>query len=112
MVVHGLIHIMGVVLLLEWGEPGDLTYAVAWPEPGTALAVLFAAVWGLSTILFFAAGYQLLSRGRWSWLAVAAAAVSLLAVGPMVAAAPLGAVLSVLILGAALWNLTRRPRHR
>lgn len=111
-VVHGLIHLMGVVLLLELGEPGDLTYAAARPEPGTALGIGFAALWALATVLFVWAGFQLIRGGRWSALIVVASVISLFAIGAMVTAAPIGAVISGSTLVIGLWCLNRERTDR
>lgn len=107
LVIHGLVHIMGVVLLLELAEPGDLTYAVARPEPGTALGVGFAILWGLAAVLFVISGYQMIRGDHWSALVVVASLISLVAVGAMVTAAPIGAVISALTLVIGLWYAIR-----
>ena len=46
--VHGLVHLMGVALLLQFAEPGDLSYADARPEVETTLAVVFALFWAVA----------------------------------------------------------------
>lgn len=106
--IHGLIHLMGVALLLELGEPGDLTYAAARPEPGTALAWLFAALWALGAILFIVAGFQVMREGSWVPTVVAASLVSLIAIGTMAESAPIGLVISALTLVVGLWFSSRR----
>ncbi len=106
--VHGLIHLMGVVLLLELGEPGDLTYAAARPQPGTALAWLFAALWALGAVLFIVAGVQVMRRRVWVSTLVAASLVSLIAIGTMAESAPIGLVISAFTLVVGLWASSRR----
>ncbi len=101
--VHGLLHLMGVALLLELGEPGDLTYAVARPQPGTPIALLFAALWGLGATLFIVAGIQAIRKRSWAHTAIAASLVSLVAIGAMAEAAPIGLFISVLTLVVGLW---------
>lgn len=108
LVLHGLIHVMGVALLLELGEPGDLTYAVARPEPGSALAIVFAGMWALAAVLFAFAGYLVLRGRPRVWPVLTASVVSLVAIAPMAAAAPVGLVLSAVALALGLW-LARRP---
>ena len=61
--VHGLVHLMGVSLLWKLGEPGQLRYADAVPEPGTAAAYLVGGLWLAAAVLFVAAGV-LLAAGR------------------------------------------------
>src|SRR5690606_2583961 len=79
LIIHGLIHLMGVALLLELAEPGDLTYAMARPEPGTMLGIGFAVLWALATVLFVISGYQVMRGGRWTALVIAASIFSLIA---------------------------------
>jgi len=110
--IHGAIHAMGVMLLLELGEPGDLTYAVARPEPGTTLAVLFAALWALAAALFVAAGF-LVFRGRPRvWMVVVASVASLAAIAPMAAAAPVGFAISLVTLTVGTWYSRRTSTLR
>ncbi len=103
LIIHGLIHLMGVALLLELAEPGDLTYAMARPEPGTMLGIGFAVLWALATVLFVISGYQVMRGGRWTALVIAASIFSLIAVGAMATAAPIGLVISTLTLLVATW---------
>jgi hypothetical protein len=106
--VHGAIHLMGVVLLLELGEPGELTYADAWPEPGTALAVLFAILWARAAVLFAYGGFQMIRDRVLLWPVAIAAVVSVAAIAPVFSAAPAGLVLSVLaLLGALVYGRRR-----
>lgn len=106
--VHGAIHLMGVMLLLEWGEPGELTYADAWPEPGTALAVLFALLWATVAVLFAYGGFRVIRGQVLIWPIAIAAVVSIVVIAPVVSAAPAGLILSVLALIGALVYGRRR----
>lgn len=109
LIVHGLIHLMGVALLLELAEPGNLTYAMARPEPATMLGIGFAVLWALATVLFVLAGYQVIRGGRWPALVIAASIFSLIAVGAIATAAPIGLAISALTLLAGTWfNLQHR----
>src|SRR5690554_2643809 len=106
--VHGAIHLMGVMLLLEWGEPGELTYADAWPEPVTALAVLFALLWARAAVLFAYGGFQMIRDRVLLWPVAIAAVVSVAVIAPVFSAAPAGLVLSVLaLLGALVYGRRR-----
>src|SRR5690554_121552 len=106
--VHGAIHLMGVMLLLEWGEPGELTYADAWPEPGTALAVLFALLWATVAVLFAYGGFRVIRGQVLIWPIAIAAVVSIVVIAPVVSAAPADLILSVLALIGALVYGRRR----
>ena len=99
---------MGVVLLLEWGEPGELTYADAWPEPGPALAVLFALLWATVAVLFAYGGFRVIRGQVLIWPIAIAAVVSIVVIAPVVSAAPAGLILSVLALIGALVYGRRR----
>src|SRR5690606_42037029 len=105
--VHGAIHLMGVMLLLEWGEPGELTYD-AWPEPGTALAVLFALLWATVAVLFAYGGFRVIRGQVLIWPIAIAAVVSIVVIAPVVSAAPAGLILSVLALIGPLVSGRRR----
>lgn len=108
LVLHGLIHGMGVALLLRLAEPGDLTYAVARPEPGTSLAVVFAILWALAGASFLVAGSHLIRGRRGSRTLVAASVLSLIAVGGMATVAPIGVAVSALTLSVGVWLTFRR----
>lgn len=98
LLVHGVVHLMGAVLLLELGEPGELTYAVARPEAGSVLAVLFAGLWSVAMALFIVAGLQVLRGRGWSAWLIAASACSIVAIAPMMSAAPVGMIVSLVAL--------------
>lgn len=71
---HGLIHLMGVALLLKLGEPGGLRYAAAVPAPGSTVAYLVSGLWLVAAVLFVAAAV-LLAAGRPTWRVTALAGV-------------------------------------
>jgi hypothetical protein len=60
---HGAVHLMGVVLLWHWGQPGTLRYGDVHPAPGTPGGVLVGAGW-LAAAVLFAAAAVLVARRR------------------------------------------------
>jgi hypothetical protein len=54
---------MGVSLLWQLGEPGQLRYADAVPEAGSAAAYAVGGLWLLAAVLFMAAGVLLAAAG-------------------------------------------------
>lgn len=109
---HGLIHLMGVVLLLRVAEPADLTYAAAWPAAGSAPAALFAVLWAVAAALFVLAGVRMVRNRPWRAVALAGAVVSIIVIAPMAPAAPAGLVVSALALAFAVWIGLGRRRSR
>lgn len=74
---HGLIHVMGFVLFLRLGEPGDLRYAGALPEPGTLAGTTVGILWLATAGVFLASAVFLLAaRPRWRHLTLAGAVIS------------------------------------
>ena len=65
-VIHGLIHLMGVAKGLEWGEVSQLT------EP---ISTSMGVAWLVAAVVVIAAGAMLLAGLRWWWAVAAAAAV-------------------------------------
>ena len=59
MAAHGLVHLMGVSLLWQLGEPGQLRYADAVPAPGSAAAYVAGGLWLVAAVLFVAAAVRL-----------------------------------------------------
>lgn len=102
MMLHGLVHLMGVMLLLRLEEPGDLTYEMASPEPGTTLGVVFAGLWLMACVLFVAAGWTVIRGHASARLVATASVVSLIAIAPMAATAPAGILLSAVFLVGAV----------
>lgn len=105
---HGLLHVIGVVLLLGLGEPGTLSYADARPEPGTVLAVAFAGLWALAGLLFLEAALQVVLRRRWTAVALAAALASVPAVLAMAEVAAVGVLVDVLVVAVILARFVAR----
>jgi hypothetical protein len=108
---HGLVHLMGVSLLWKLGEPGQLRYADAVPEPGTAAAYLVGGLWLAAAVLFVAAAVLLAAgRAAWRMTALAGVVVSVPVIGlaPGQAVAGLAVDGLVLVLVAASWLRTRR----
>jgi hypothetical protein len=73
---HGLLHLMGTMLLWHLGRPGDLQYGdmVPGPQsssavlPGSSIAILAGMEWLAAALVFVAAGIALIIRQRiWVW---------------------------------------------
>ncbi|TNB67767.1 hypothetical protein FHJ30_20155 [Arthrobacter sp. BB-1] len=74
---HGLIHVMGFVLFLRMGEPGDLRYTGALPEPGTLTGTAAGILWFAAAGVFLASAVLLLAaRPFWRCLTLAGVTVS------------------------------------
>jgi hypothetical protein len=74
---HGLIHVMGFVLFLRLGEPGDLRYSGALPEPGTLAGTAAGILWLAAAGVFLASAVLLLAaRPLWRHLTLAGAIIS------------------------------------
>ena len=65
LVVHGLIHMLGVAKAFGWAELPQLTQPIS---------PMFGAVWLLAALLFFAAAVALFIWPRW-WWAIGACAI-------------------------------------
>uniref|UniRef100_UPI001A9D05AB hypothetical protein n=1 Tax=Streptomyces sp. YIM 98790 TaxID=2689077 RepID=UPI001A9D05AB len=75
---HGLIHLLGTVLLWELAEPGRLEYADAVPAAGSVAGFAAGGLWLWTGGSFIGAGVLLaLGNRRWAPLAALAAGVSL-----------------------------------
>lgn len=78
---HELIHVMGFVLFLRLGEPGDLRYSGALPEPGTLAGTAAGILWLAAAGTFLASAVLLLvARPLWRHLTLAGAIISVLLV--------------------------------
>jgi hypothetical protein len=107
---HGLVHLMGAALLWRLGEPGQLRYADAVPEPGTAADYLVGGLWLVAALLFVAAAVLLAAgRAAWRMTALAAVMVSAAVIGLAPAQATAGLVVDglVLVVAAISWLQTR-----
>ncbi len=104
LVVHGLVHLMGVALLWRWGQPGGLRYADVHPEAGSTAATIVGVVWLVALLLFLITA-ALLATGRPAWRPVGllAALVSIAVLLPSAAIAWAGlAVDAAVVVGAVL----------
>lgn len=109
---HAAIHLMGVVLLWELGEPGDLTRTDAVPEPGTASAWIAGAGWALAAAgVALTAVWVARADPRWPYAGLAASVPSLAVMAPMAGAAPVGLVVSAAVLIASVATLALRARR-
>jgi hypothetical protein len=109
---HGLVHLMGVSLLWRLGEPGELSYADAVPDPGTALGYLVGAVWLLAAAVLVAAAVLLLgSRSAWRRTALSGAVLSSAVIAlnpePAVAGLVVNGLVLLAVLGSSLLQLRR-----
>ncbi len=114
LVVHGLVHLMGVALQWRVAEVGDLRYADAVPDPGSPAGLLAGAVWLAAAVLFAGAGSLLLAR-RPAWRigavggVVASVAVIALHPGPAVAGLVVDGLVLLVVVGTGL--VERRNRR-
>lgn len=111
-VIHGLIHLLGVVKGFGWAEVSELTEPI-----GTAMAV----GWLVAAVLVVTAGVLLAAGVRWWWtVGLVAAVVSQAVIVTSWSDAKAGTAANVLLLVAALhglaaegpWGLRARYRHR
>lgn len=99
LVLHGLIHIVGFLLLWRIAELGDFTYDMATPEAGTWPGRVVGVAWLVAAALFVVAGL-LLVAGRATWRAPALAGVIVSTPALLVDAgdAPAGLVVNAVVL--------------
>ncbi len=113
--VHGLIHLMGVALLWELGQPGELRYAEMSPVPGSVVGLAAGAVWLTSAALFvWAAGLLITHRSRWRTVALVALIVSVPVLGAATSMAAAGLAVDAVILLVVITasGLSRQvPQH-
>jgi len=111
--LHGLVHLMGVVLLWKLAEPGGLRYADAVPVPGTAAGYVIGLGWlAAGAVLVVAAWLLAMRKPVWPVIALVGALLSsaVILVNPGQAYAGLIANAAVLGLAAMGWLATRaRP---
>jgi hypothetical protein len=100
---HGLIHLMGVALLWKLGQPGQLRYANAVPEPGSVAAYAVGSLWLVAAVLFVIAAV-LLAAGRAMWRVTALAGV--LVSAPVIGLSPGQAVAGLVVDGLVLALVT------
>jgi hypothetical protein len=99
---HGLVHLMGVSLLWQLGEPGQLRYADAVPAPGTVAAEVVGGLWLLAAVLFVMAAILLATGRPWRLAALAGVMVSV----PVIGLAPGQAVAGLVVDGLILALVT------
>jgi len=111
LIAHGLIHLMGPVLLWRWGQPGTLRYADVHPEAGSVAGVAVGVLWLAAAGLFTVAGALLvLDRPRWRPVAVIGVAFSVPALTTSAAAAAAGLVIDALVLTAVVLSARNQRR--
>ena len=103
LVVHGLVHLMGVALLWRWGQPGELRYDDVRPEAGSTPAMVVGMAWGVAMLLFLITA-ALLAAGRPAWrpIGILAALVSVAVLLPSAGIAWAGLVVDAAVIAAAL----------
>lgn len=102
---------MGVSLLWKLGEPGQLRYADAVPQPGSAAAYAVGGLWLAAAVLFVAVAVLLAAgRSAWRMTALAGVAVSASVIGLAPGKAVAGLVIDglALVLVAVSWLGTRQ----
>lgn len=99
LVLHGLIHTIGFLLLWRIGELGEFTYDMATPDAGTWPARFVGVAWVAAAGLFVVSGL-LLAAGRALWRrpALAGVIVSTPALLVDIGDAPAGLVINVVLL--------------
>lgn len=100
---HGLVHLMGVLLLWKLAEPGTLRYADTAPTPGTATGYLVGFGWLLAGFTLVLAAWALVMRKpAWPGVAVAGALGSsaVILITPGLAYA--GLIANAVVLGVAV----------
>ncbi len=101
LVIHGLIHLMGLVKAFEWATLAQFTKAIARPV---------GLLWGLAALLFLVAAFLVFRHSdRWWAFALPAVLLSQVLVSTQWHDARWGTVANALILvaavaGAAVWN--------
>ncbi|MHA6794251.1 hypothetical protein ACVGVM_12200 [Pseudonocardia bannensis] len=112
---HGLLHLLGVVLLWGLAEPGALRFADNVPPAGSPVGALAGAGWLAATALFvLAAGLLSVRRRSWRVVALLAVAASVPFLAQMASAAGVGLVVDAVVAVAAVttWLLDGRRACR
>jgi hypothetical protein len=105
---HGLVHLIGVSLLWQLGEPGQLRYADAVPAPGSAAAEVIGGLWLLAAVLFVMAAVLLATGRAWRPAALAGVVVSAPVIGLAPGQAAAGLAIDGLILALVAVSWLRR----
>ncbi len=97
---HGLIHALGAVEILGIADVEDLTGVPSF-DIGRVATDIAGLMWPLALVVLVAAGFGLLSRGKW-WrlMAITGAIVSQLAIIMWWDDAAAGTIPNILIIGA------------
>jgi hypothetical protein len=111
--VHGLVHLMGVALLWRWGEPGELRYADAHPEAGSAAGIAVGGIWLVAVVLFLlTAGLLAGRRPAWRPVGLLASLVSIAVLVPSASIAWPGLAVDaavVVAVAAVVVSVHRQP---
>ena len=113
LVVHGLIHLLGVVLLWRWGQPGQLRYDDVTPAAGSLSGMIVGCVWLAAALLFLLTAVLLVAgRPAWRPVGLLAALLSLAVLLPSASIALAGLLVDAAVLvavAAAVAAAHRRP---
>lgn len=102
-VLHGVVHVAGFLLLWQIAEVGEFTYDMATPDAGTVAGRIVGVAWLVAALVFVAAGAELaMGRARWRGAAIAGCVVSTPALLVDVGDAWVGLVVNVVIAAAAV----------
>jgi len=100
LVVHGLIHLLGVATAFGWAELPQLTQPIS---------PIFGVMWLLAALLFFAAAVALFVWPRWWWaIGACAILVSMVLVVHFWSDAKFGAVANVVLLIGVVFGFVAR----
>ena len=113
LVIHGLVHLMGVALLWRWAEPGELRYGDVRPEAGSTAAMVLGGGWLIALLLFLVTA-ALLATGRPAWRPVGllAALVSIAVLLPSASMAWAGLVVDAAVLVGVAVTVAAANRSR
>ncbi|MGY1722211.1 hypothetical protein [Blastococcus sp. SYSU DS0533] len=113
LMVHGVVHLMGVALLWRWGQPGELRYADVRPEAGSTAAMAVGGAWLIALLLFLVTA-ALLAAGRPTWRPVGllAALVSVAVLLPSASIAWAGLVVDAAVFVGAGVTVAAANRNR
>ena len=99
LVLHGLLHLLGVAKAFGWAELSQLTRPISYPV---------GMLWLVAAVLFALTAVTLFASPRWSWVVgVCAVLVSIIAIVPSWDDAKAGLIVNGVVL-VALWFLRVR----
>lgn len=108
-VIHGLMHVTGFVVLWDLGRPANLIYAEASPTPGTVAGRLAGVGWLLAGGLLVAGATMLLRRTSLWWaVTLAGACLSIALIIPNQDGASVGFTADVVVALYVMQVLARR----